>query len=255
MGWGAMARSRSPGIPPGPERVLDVGCGWGDSSIEMARQVGPSGGVLGVDCCQAFIDHGQAEARAAGLDNLRFVVADVQALPLEPEYDVCFSRFGTMFFASPVRAMRHLRGALRPGGRLLMVVWRRLADNDWVAIPRKVVERYLPPPPSDGRSCGPGPFSMADPEMVRDVLTASGFSDVQFEQVDLPILVGEDMERAIDFQLQIGPAGEIVREAKELGERRRPEIERELRTLLAAYKTERGVVMPSSSWTVLARAG
>ena len=137
----------------------------------------------------------------------------------------------------------------------MMVVWRRLADNDWVAIPKKVVERYLPPPPSDGKSCGPGPFSMADPDTVRDILMASGFTDVQFEQIDLPILVGEDIDRAIEFQLQIGPAGEIVREAKDLGERRRGEIERDLRTMLGAYWTDGGVMMPSSSWTVLARAG
>lgn len=241
--------------PKPGERVLDIGCGWGDSSIEMARSVGADGAVLGVDCCQAFIDDGQAEARRAGLDNLRFVVADAQALSLEPVYDVCFSRFGTMFFTNPVHAMRHLRGALRPGGRLLMVVWRRLAENDWVAIPKKIVEHYLPPPPIDGRSCGPGPFSMADPDTVRDILTASGFSDIQFEQVDLPMLVGEDVERAIAFQLQLGPAGEIVREAGVLGEQRRGEIECELRSLLAVYKTDRGVVMPSSSWTVLARAG
>jgi ubiquinone/menaquinone biosynthesis C-methylase UbiE len=241
--------------PKPGERVLDVGCGWGDSTLELARRVGPAGSVLGIDCCRAFVADGEAEARAAGAGNVSFVVADAQAHRFESTFDLCFSRFGTMFFMSPVHAMRHLRAALDPGGRLLMVVWRRLAENDWVRIPKEVVSRFLPPPPGDGKSCGPGPFSMADEETVTGILEAAGFTDVKLDRIDLPILVGEDVQRAIDFQLQIGPAGEIVREAGALGVERRTEIEAELRRSLEPYRGERGVVMPSSSWAILARPG
>lgn len=240
-------------LPQGA-RALDVGCGWGDTAIELARKVGPSGKVLGLDCCDAFLEKGRRDAAAAGLANVRFVAADVQTYRYEREFDFCFSRFGMMFFASPVAAMRNVRSALVPGATLMFITWRALDDNPWVAIPKAVALRFLPPPGDNARTCGPGPFSMADPDVVRAQLAAAGFTDVAFERVDGPVMVGRDVDQALDLQMTIGPAGEIVREAGALAEKRRDEIEAALRDELAGHTGDDGRVwMQSSSWTITAR--
>ncbi len=163
-------------------RALDVGCGWGDTAIALARKVGLSGSVLGLDCCDAFLEKGRQDARAAGLANLRFVAADVQTYHFQPEFDFCFSRFGMMFFSNPVAAMRNIRSALKPGGRLMFITWRALADNPFMAIPKQIVLQYLPPPGENAQTCGPGPFSMANPEVVTAQLRAAGFEDARFER-------------------------------------------------------------------------
>lgn len=239
---------------PGGTRALDVGCGWGDTAIEIARKVGPAGKVLGLDCCDAFLEKGRRDAAAAGLANVRFVAADVQTYRYEREFDFCFSRFGMMFFASPVAAMRNVRSALVPGATLMFITWRALDDNPWVAIPKAVALRFLPPPGDNARTCGPGPFSMADPDVVRAQLAAAGFTDVAFERVDGPVMVGRDVDQALDLQMTIGPAGEIVREAGALAEKRRDEIEAALRDELAGHTGDDGRVwMQSSSWTITAR--
>jgi SAM-dependent methyltransferase len=239
---------------PAGTRALDVGCGWGDTAIEIARKVGPTGKVLGLDCCDAFLEKGRRDAAAAGLANVRFVAADVQTYRYEREFDFCFSRFGMMFFASPVAAMRNVRSALVPGATLMFITWRALDDNPWVAIPKAVALRFLPPPGDNARTCGPGPFSMADPDVVRAQLAAAGFTDVAFERVDGPVMVGRDVDQALDLQMTIGPAGEIVREAGALAEKRRDEIEAALRDELAGHAGDDGRVwMQSSSWTITAR--
>lgn len=238
-------------VRPGA-RILDVGCGWGDTAIELARRAGPQGFVLGLDCVDVFLEHGRREAAGAGLENIRFVDADVQVYPFEAEYDLCFSRFGMMFFENPVAAMRNIRRALVPGGELMFVVWRCIEDNPWLGVPRQVVLDFLPPPGEDARTCGPGPFSMSEPAVVGKQLEIAGFENVRFERCDGPVTVGSSPENAMQFQLALGPAGEVFREAGEAAERRRGEIEAALRAALAPYETGSGIVMPSSSWTITA---
>jgi len=234
-------------------RALDVGCGWGDTAIELARKVGPRGTVVGLDCCDAFLAKGRRDAAAEGLANVRFVVADVQTYPFEREFDFCFSRFGMMFFANPVIAMRNIRAALKPGATLMFITWRALANNPWLGMPKAVVSRFLPPPGEDAQTCGPGPFSMADPDVVTAQLKAAGFVDYAFERIDGHVMIGRDVEQAVEFQLALGPAGEIVREAGALAEARREEIGAALRTELARHARSDGVWMESSSWTITAR--
>ena len=233
--------------------ALDVGCGWGDTAIALARKVGPSGSVLGLDCCDAFLEKGRQDARAAGLANLRFVAADVQTHHFQPEFDFCFSRFGMMFFSNPVAAMRNIRSALKPGGRLMFITWRALADNPFMAIPKQIVLQYLPPPGENAQTCGPGPFSMANPEVVTAQLRAAGFEDARFERIEGPVMIGATVEQAMDFQLALGPAGEIFREAGVQAEQRRQEIEDALRTELSRHLQNGKVYMQSSSWAVTAR--
>lgn len=236
------------------DRVVDVGCGFGDTAIELARRVGPEGRVLGIDCCDAFLAFGREAAEAESVTNVEFLEADVQSHPFRPEFDFCFSRFGTQFFENPVAALRNMRGALKPGGTMTMIVWRDIADNPWLGLPRQIVLEILPPPGEDARSCGPGPFSMADPEVVRKQLEIAGYAGIGFERIDAPLLVGATPAEAVDFQLAIGPAGEVYREAGALAEERRTEIVDALTRELAKHRTPDGIVLGSSSWMVTARA-
>jgi len=235
------------------DRVLDVGCGWGDTAIELARRVGPTGSVVGLDCCSAFLDAGRADAEAAGLTNVTFLEADVQAYPFEPVHNFCFSRFGTQFFENPVAGLRNMRSALRPGGLMTMIVWRARPDNPWLSLSKEVLLRYLPPVQENAATCGPGPFSMADTEAVTRQLRIAGYADARFERIDVEVLVGRDLDEAVAFQLAIGPAGEVYREAGKEAERLHGTLVTALKDELRQFLRPEGVMMSSSSWMVTAQ--
>jgi ubiquinone/menaquinone biosynthesis C-methylase UbiE len=243
-----------PALPlHGGDSVLDVGCGWGDTAIELARRVGPTGSVVGLDCCDGFLEAGRADAKDAGLTNLSFLEADVQAYPFKPVHDFCFSRFGTQFFENPVAGLRNMRLALRPGGLMTMIVWRARADNPWLTLSKEVLLRYLPPVKEDAATCGPGPFSMTDTEAVTQQLRIAGYSDARFERVDAEVLVGRDLDEAIAFQLAIGPAGEVYREAGKEAELQHDKLVATLKDELRQFVRPEGVMMNSSSWMVTAQ--
>lgn len=239
-------------LPVGPgDRVLDVGCGFGDTAIKLARIVGPEGEVVGIDCCDAFLSAAEADREQEGADNLSFIRGDAEIALPEGEFDFVFARFGTMFFANPVAGLRNMRRALRPGGRMTHIVWRDRADNPWLSMAKDIVLQFLPPPGDDARTCGPGPFSMADEATVRKMMEIAGYEDITFERVDAPVLVGYDTRDAIEFQLAIGPAGEVFREAGEAAEAQRTEIEEALAAAIRKQTTsEDGIIMPSSSWVI-----
>ena len=235
------------------DRVVDAGCGFGDTAIELARLVGPTGSVLAVDCCDGFLEYGRRDASAAGLRNITFLEADVQTYPFEPVHDFCFSRFGTQFFENPVAGLRNMRASLKPGGIMTMVVWRGIKDNPWLGHAKDIVLQFLPPPGENAQTCGPGPFSMADTSVVTKQLEIAGYRDIQFEQIDAEVFVGKDLDDAAAFQLAIGPAGEVYREAGKLAEQRYDEIANALKSQLAKYQRSNGLMMESSSWKVTAR--
>ncbi|MCH6551854.1 MAG: class I SAM-dependent methyltransferase [Planctomycetes bacterium] len=235
------------------DRVLDVGCGFGDTAIQLAQRVGPSGSVLGIDCCAAFLETARKDAAAAGVDNVQFIEGDAQFYPFEPEYDFCFSRFGTQFFENPVVGLKNMRRALKPGGTMTMIVWRAIEDNPWLGLPKEIVLNFLPPPGEDARTCGPGPFSMANQEMVTKQLEIAGYDGIEFERIDAPLMVGDSPEDAVGFQLAVGPAGEVYREAGAEAERQHGEIEAALLTELGRHASAEGIVMDSSSWKITAR--
>jgi len=235
------------------DTVLDAGCGWGDTAIEIARRVGPSGSVTGIDCCGAFLDAGRADAKAAGLANVAFLEADAQTYPFRPVHDFCFSRFGTQFFENPVAGLRNMRLALKPGGIMTMIVWRARADNPWLTLSKDVVLRYLPPVKEDAATCGPGPFSMAETDVVTQQLRIAGYTDVKFERIDADVMVGRNVEEAVAFQLAIGPAGEVYREAGQEAERQHDKVVAALKRELGKFVRPQGVMMESSSWMVTAR--
>jgi SAM-dependent methyltransferase len=244
------------GIRPG-SRVLDFGCGFGETSLEIGRIVGPEGEVLGLDCTTAFLDIANRERDEAGLRHVRFELGDAQAHPLAAgHYDFAFARFGVMFFESAVRALRNVHRALVPGGKVCLIVWRTLEDNPAWAAAKGVVREYLPPPGPSAQTCGPGPFSWADEETDRSMLAAAGFTEVElFDRNDLDMCVGRTVEEAIDYQILVGPSGEIVREAGEEGQRRLPEIRARLTEFLRPHLRDDGVYLPSSTWMIMARKG
>jgi len=235
------------------DRVIDAGCGFGDTAIELARLVGPTGSVLALDCCEGFLEYGRRDADAAGISNVTFLEADVQSFPLQPAHDFCFSRFGTQFFENPVAGLRNMRTSLKPGGIMTMVVWRGIKDNPWLGHAKDIVLQYLPPPGENAQTCGPGPFSMADTGVVTKQLEIAGYEDIAFEQIDAQVFVGNDLDDAVAFQLAIGPAGEVYREAGKLAEERHDEIANAIKTALANYQRPNGVIMDSSSWKVTGR--
>ena len=233
------------------DRALDVGCGFGDTAIKLARLVGPKGEVVGVDCCDAFLEIAAREIHESGLPNIRLQRGDAEIALPHNAFDFVFARFGTMFFANPVAGLRNMRKALKPGGRMVHIVWRNRADNPWLSMARDVVLQYLPPPGADAQTCGPGPFSMANEETVHTMMKAAGYTGVELRRVDAPVLVGKDVADAIDFQLAIGPAGEVFREAGAQAESKRPQIEAALAKAIKAQKTSAdGIVMASSSWVI-----
>jgi SAM-dependent methyltransferase len=243
--------------PPKPgDRVLDIGCGFGDTTQRLAAIVGPDGEALGVDVSQPFVDASIAEAKEAGAENVSFLAGDVQAMDLPGPFDYAFSRMGIMFFANPVAALRNVRGALAPGGRLVAVVWRRKLDNPWVHRAEQVVEQYLEEPEeTDEPTCGPGPFSMANADTVSEQLKIAGFEQISLRRCDLPIKIGDDLDHAVAFNMAIGPAAEVIRLAGKEAEEIRPRLQAEIRQALADFgQGSNGVTAPASTWVITATA-
>ena len=246
LGHAAMAAlSPKPG-----ERILDIGCGAGDTTLELARMVAPDGRITGADISHTLLE--VARRRAGGLAGVRFVEADVQTHRFEPSgFDAVFSRFGVMFFADPTAAFANIRSALKPGGRLAFVCWRTPAENPIMSLPMAAALSKLPPlapspPPVPG---APGPFAFADPDRVRGILADAGFSDVVVAPTDMKVS-GGDLETVLAMALKVGPLGALLREYPE----HRDGAIDAVREALSAHDGPDGVKLDSATWIVTARA-
>jgi SAM-dependent methyltransferase len=234
------------------DRVIDVGCGCGGTSVEIARRVGPNGQVLGLDISGPMLERARSAASEVGLSNARFQQADAQTGKLDAAtFDVVFSRFGVMFFADPVAAFTNLRSALRARARLSFVCWQAVQENPWMIVPMGAALQHLPPPPLPAPDA-PGPFAFADPNRVRGILAGAGFEDVQLEPIRETLTVGGtgSLDEAVDFLLQIGPTGRILRESDPA---LTPKVAASVREALEPFHTDKGLRMPSAAWIVTAR--
>lgn len=254
-GLGAHGEVAMRANPPRPgERVLDIGCGFGDTTQRLGELVGPRGAALGIDVSSPFIDKAREETEEAGTGNVSYLLADVQTLELPQEFDYAYSRMGIMFFANPVAALRNIRQALRPGGRFTAVVWRRKLDNEWVNRAEQIVEEYLEhPDETDEPTCGPGPFSMANADTVSEQLKIAGFEEIGLRRCDLPMKVGKNLDQAVEFGMALGPAGEILRLWGDRVDEIRPEIAAKVRAAIADFDGPEGVYAPASTWIITAQ--
>jgi ubiquinone/menaquinone biosynthesis C-methylase UbiE len=243
--------------PPAGARVLDLGCGFGDMTCQLAQQLAASGGTAtGVDVAQNFVEAATRDALESANKNATFFQADVQIDDLRGPYDAAYSRFGVQFFSSPVAALRNIKRSLKPGGSLACVVWRKREDNPWLHVPELCVRGLITEEEETAEepTCGPGPFSMRGPDLVSDQFKAAGFTQIGFERHDVDICVGRDLDEAIAFAMALGPAGEIMRLAGDVAKQREPEVVAALKVALASFVTPRGVYAPSSTWFITARA-
>jgi SAM-dependent methyltransferase len=233
--------------PKAGERILDVGCGCGQTSLALAGAVGPKGAVTGLDISRVMLDEAGRRAREAGLANLELREADAQTASLAAgAYDGLFSRFGVMFFADPTAAFRNLAAALKPGGRLAFVCWRTLMENHWMLVPMMAALKRLPPPapPEPG---APGPFAFADPERIRGILAGAGFADIAIAPLDTDV-GGNALDDSLKLALRVGPLGALLRENPQAA----PLVIDDIRAALAERVRDGAVWMPGAVWIVTA---
>lgn len=238
---------RALAVPPGA-RVLDIGCGCGQTSVALARLVGQAGAVTGVDLSRAMLAVARARAVPAAAAATEFLELDAQSGALgQAVYDAAFSRFGVMFFEDPEAAFRNILGALKPGGRLAFVCWRPIEQNIWMRGPLEAALPLLPlqaPPEPDA----PGPFAFAAPARVRGLLERAGFSGISIAPYDAEI-GGHSLEDALELALRVGPLGRELRENPALVER----VTGAVRGVLAAHLQDGVVRMPAAVWVVTAQ--
>jgi SAM-dependent methyltransferase len=228
------------GPRPG-EVIVDVGCGCGETTLQLAQAVGPLGRVIGVDIAPRSL--AAARERAAGLSQARFVEADAAALDLPAaSVDGIYSRFGVMTFADPVAAFRHFRWMLKPGGSLAFVCWRALAENELERLP--LVAAGL------GTMVDPAPFSFADPARIATILEAAGFEAMECRPHDAVVSSG-GLEAMVEVLLRVGALGRILRDRPQL----RGDAEPRLRAALAAKARGGAVGLAAATWIVTARRG
>lgn len=232
-------------VGPG-DHVLDVGCGAGQSTREAAR-VAVTGSATGVDVSAPMLDRARRLAEAEGLHNVTFEHGDAQShcFPTA-RFDLCISRFGTMFFTDPVAAFTNIASAMRPGARLVLLAWQDSGRNEWFTAIREALTGSNPPAPT-ARDLEP--FSLADPTTTRRILTAAGFADVDFTAVHEPVYYGPDPDAAYDAALRLRHARDLL---ASLDPATAETATDRLRATLAAHHTDNGVVLDSRAWIITA---
>ncbi|MCJ7436420.1 MAG: class I SAM-dependent methyltransferase [Acidimicrobiia bacterium] len=235
------------------ERVLDVGCGNGATTLEAAARVGDGDGeAVGFDISAPMLEVARSRASERGIANARFTLGDAQTDALGGPYDVAISRFGIMFFSDPAAAFANVRSALLPGGRAALLCWRPMLENEWVIVPTAAAIEHVPPPeppPPDA----PGPFRFAEKGSLAAALTAAGFVDVTSDAVDGPMLLGGpgSFDDAYDFLKGNGITRRVLGDAPDEAKTRALSA---MRDALLPFRTDAGVRMNGAMWLVRGRA-
>jgi SAM-dependent methyltransferase len=239
-----LGRAALRALAPRPgEHVLDVGCGGGQTTLQLAEAVGRGGRVVGIDISSQLLAAARKRNRQV---QATFELADAQTHQFEPAFDAIYSRFGVMFFADPVAAFANLRRALKPGGRMAFVCWRREAENPAMTMPMAAAAKYLPPtPPQDPDA--PGPFAFADDERLSRILEAAGFATIAITPHDEAI-GGNDRAGTLELALHLGPLGRRLREHPDL----RPAVIDAVRDAIEPFIVDGIARLPSATWIVTA---
>lgn len=240
----------------GGEHVLDVGCGGGATTLGAAARVGASDGdgdgdAVGFDISAPMLEVARTRASARGISNARFMLGDAQTDALGGPYDIAISRFGIMFFADPVAAFANLRSALAPGGRVALLCWRPMLDNEWIVVPTAAALEHVPPPePPPPNS--PGPFRFGEEGSLGAALAAAGFTEVTSDAVDGPMLVGGpgSFDDAYDFLKGSGITRRVLSDAPDEA---KTQAFAAMRDALLPFATDEGVRMNGAMWLVRAR--
>ncbi|MFC7473773.1 class I SAM-dependent methyltransferase [Dankookia sp. GCM10030260] len=246
-----LAAALAAAAPQPGERVIDIGCGSGTSVLALAAAVGPGGEVLGADVAAESVAVARRRIEQAGLTQAAVVLGDAGSHPFpQAGFDLLFSRFGVMFFADPVAAFRHLRRALRPGGRFCAAAFRAPAENPWVTGPAAALRPLLPPQPAAGPDA-PGQFGWARAAHVRSILDGAGFGDVALTPCDLRFRLGEDAAGAAEAAMSIGQAARALLGADAAT---RDSARMALEAWFRPHEGPDGVALPAALWIVTARA-
>lgn len=237
-------------VRPG-ERVLDVGCGSGATSLRMASAVLPGGAVTGVDISPQLLDVARARAAKADLP-LRFLEADAGAAQLDQTFDAAFSRFGVMFFEQPSAAFANIRKQMRSGGGITFICWRPIAENGWAMVPLEAIKPMFDTPWTPPDTDAPGPFAFSDPAKVERILAEAGWRNIAIERWDGDNVIagGVSLEESTDFLLRIGPS------ARAMAERGLDAVAVRARLMdaLAPLHDGTGVALSAACWFVSATA-
>ena len=238
-------------LKPGAQ-VLDIGCGTGTSTIEIAHRIAPEGRVVAVDIAASLLD--EARSRANGVPGAHFILADAQTHAFEPGvFDVALSRFGVMFFSDPAQAFRNIASGLKPGRPLIFAAWCGVADNPWFAIPAQVAtDRLGSVPPTDPRA--PGPMAFQDRDYVAGLLADAGLRDISVKREDVFLTPGGTAADVAALSTRIGPATRVIKEHNATREDIAA-IQDTVRAELAAFETPEGVRVPAAIQLCTARAG
>ena len=232
------------------ERVIDVGCGCGATTLFLARA---SASVTAVDVSEPMLARARERAKRAGIANIKFVLADAATQRFEVRADLLFSRFGVMFFRDPLAAFKNLHDALRAGGRLAFACWRAQAENPWMMVPLTAAATVIPagdpPPPND-----PGPFAFADEARVREILTGAGFTDVAVDPLDGQMLLGTTLDEAVVMATEAGPTTRLMG-MPDVDDKTRERVREAVRAALSTHVSSGRVSLPTATWIVTARRG
>lgn len=228
------------------DKVLDVGCGCGDTTLRFATL----GAIAtGVDISKPMLARARERAAAGGL-TATFTLGDASETRFDAEYDLLFSRFGVMFFASPTAAFANLHGALRPSARLCFVCWQAPNFNPWISVPFSVALPMLPPQPTlEPRA--PGPFAFAEPDYIREVLSGAGFKSVTVDALSTSLVLGDSVDSALQMVCEVGP---LSRSLAGMDQSIRSRIVAAVREPLQANLTKSGVALDAACWIVRAAA-